>query len=246
MSQKQSQADAARAQRMKIFGAVIGIAVILVGVAVVLSQGGSGGSGNVEGASDTTALLKDIPQSALTLGKDDAPVTLREFADLKCPVCKKFNEEAFPTLVKDYIRTGKLRMEFAPQAFVGEDQAPGDSEAAARWAIAMGDQKLAWNFIDLFYINQQDEFTAYATDAYLTELTNAIPGADADAALAGQVSDEAKATLDESEQDFTAAGFTGTPSFELGATGSTLEPFTAESFDPEVFKKAIDELLAAQ
>ncbi|MBJ7348581.1 MAG: thioredoxin domain-containing protein [Thermoleophilaceae bacterium] len=246
MSQKQSQADAARAQRMKILGAVIGVAVILVAVAVVLSQSGSSGGGDVKGASEVNSRFKDIPQSALTLGKPDAPVTLREFADLKCPVCKKYNEQAFPVLVKDYVRTGKLRLEFATQAFVGEQQAPGDSEAAGRWAIAMGDQNLAWNFIDLFYLNQQDEFKTYATDAYLTDLTNAIPGADADAALAGQTSAKAKSVLDKSEQEFSDAGFTGTPSFKLGKTGSTLEPFTAESFDPEVFTKAIDALLAAQ
>lgn len=43
------------------------------------------------------------------LGKDDAPVTVIEYASLTCPHCAHFHENVFPYLKKDWIDTGKIR-----------------------------------------------------------------------------------------------------------------------------------------
>src|SRR5437868_1458681 len=44
-----------------------------------------------------------------SLGREDAPVTLVEFADYQCPFCKHFHNQTFAELKKAYIDTGKVR-----------------------------------------------------------------------------------------------------------------------------------------
>src|SRR5271169_3104626 len=44
-----------------------------------------------------------------SIGRDDAPVTMVEFADYQCPFCRKFHSETFAELRKNYIDTGKVR-----------------------------------------------------------------------------------------------------------------------------------------
>jgi len=47
-----------------------------------------------------------------SLGKDDAPVTIVEYASMTCPHCAHFHEATYPELKKRYIDTGKVRFIF--------------------------------------------------------------------------------------------------------------------------------------
>ena len=47
-----------------------------------------------------------------SLGKDDAPVTIVEYASMTCPHCAMFHETTYPELKKRYIDTGKVRFIF--------------------------------------------------------------------------------------------------------------------------------------
>jgi protein-disulfide isomerase len=42
-----------------------------------------------------------------SLGPDDAPITLVEFADPQCPYCAQWSQQTFPELVRDYVRPGQ-------------------------------------------------------------------------------------------------------------------------------------------
>lgn len=46
------------------------------------------------------------------VGDKDAPVTLIEFFDIKCPPCKQWNETVFPKLNEKYIKKHKLKIVF--------------------------------------------------------------------------------------------------------------------------------------
>lgn len=48
----------------------------------------------------------------MTLGKDDAPVTLVEYAMFTCPHCAAFNQEVMPRIKENYIDTGKVKLVF--------------------------------------------------------------------------------------------------------------------------------------
>jgi protein-disulfide isomerase len=57
-------------------------------------------------------LAQPGPLPELALGKDDAPVTIVEYADLSCPHCAAFHANVLPLLKERYIDTGKARLLF--------------------------------------------------------------------------------------------------------------------------------------
>jgi protein-disulfide isomerase len=247
-TERDAAAAAARRQRLRLLGGVAAVAVVIVAVIVAVSSGGgakhptaASTTGAVKGKAQVATLLRGIPQQGTTLGRSDAPVTLVEYADLKCPICQQYSLATQPTIIKRYVRTGKLRILFRPQTFVGSP--PGDSKRAAAFALAAAKQNRFWNFTELFYVNQQNENTGYATDGYLKRIGGAVPGLDVQSALAGRSAAGVARALTEASTAFDAAGFTGTPSFELGRSGSQLRPYNLTSYDPAKLGAAIDKLL---
>ncbi|MFY9263943.1 MAG: thioredoxin domain-containing protein [Solirubrobacterales bacterium] len=241
--ERELAAAAARGRRLKIISGVFGLAALAVIILVAVSLGGGGGDG-VTGAEAVQARFDGIPQSDFRLGKEDAPVTIVEFADLKCPFCRDFAVAVLPTLVDDYVRDGKLRIDFRNLAFVGEAVAPGDSADAATFAAATGFQSRFWNFIDLFYANQRDESSRYATDDWLRKLGELVPGLDVEKAFAEREDARVTAQLTAADELFQEHGFSGTPSFLIGKTGGKLEKLEPESVDDVApFTAAIDKLL---
>ncbi len=67
-------------------------------------------------AAEDDVPLKDLlvppPLGDRSLGKDDAPVTIVEYASMTCPHCAHFAETTYPELKKRYIDTGKVRYIF--------------------------------------------------------------------------------------------------------------------------------------
>ncbi|TFB13297.1 DsbA family protein [Filobacillus milosensis] len=55
------------------------------------------------------------------IGDPDAPVTVVEFGDFKCPACKAWGETIFPQLVNDYVEAGKAKFSFINVLFHGEE-----------------------------------------------------------------------------------------------------------------------------
>jgi protein-disulfide isomerase len=229
-------------------GGVLAVAAVLVVAAIAVSSSGGQATrpagASVADAGSVSRMLAGIPQRGNELGAAGAPVTLVEFADLKCPICRDYSLNVQPTLVQRYVRAGKLKIQFRAQHFVGEQINPGDSLAAARFAEAAARQNRLWNFAGLFYANQQDESTRYVSDAYLRKLGAAIPGLAVDRALADRSSSAVTAELQGASNEFTARGFTGTPSFLVGRTGGTLAPLDYGQLSPAAFTGPIDRLLA--
>ena len=248
-ARERAAARARRGQRLWLLGGVVAAAAAVVVVAIVVS-GGGGSSRTLKpgqppaGAAEVAARFRGIPEQGINLGSPRAPVTLVEYADLKCPICREYTLSVFPRLVDRYVRTGKLRIAVRLQTFVGEQFAPGDSERAARFALAAGQQGKLWPFAELFYINQQDETTSYVSDAFLRKLGGAVPGLDVNRALAQRDSAAVGSQLALADSLFTSNGFSGTPSFQLGRTGQTPRVLNPASFtDPAQFTRPIDALL---
>jgi protein-disulfide isomerase len=233
-------AAAARRRRLTRLGAVLAGAAVIVAVLVAVSASGSGtkassrtaASGSVSGAARAAALLSGIPQHGLTLGDPKAPVRVIEFADLQCPFCRDYSRNTMPSLVKDYVRPGKVKMEFRSLAFIG-----ADSVRAASMAQAAGQQDKLWNFIDLAYANQGKENSGWATDAVLRRLASAVPGLDADRAWAQRESAAVRAQLDAANTLATKSGVQSTPTFLVGR-GASLKAVDAAGL-PAAIKAAV-------
>ncbi|GGM61288.1 hypothetical protein GCM10012275_35360 [Longimycelium tulufanense] len=80
------------------------------------------------------------------LGKVDAPVVLVEYADYRCPFCAKFSTDTKPELIKRYVDSGVLRIEWRDMPIFG-----AESETAAVAARAAGKQGKFWEFHNLAY-----------------------------------------------------------------------------------------------
>ena len=57
-------------------------------------------------------LMAPNPLGEMSIGKEDAPVTVIEYASLTCPHCATFHETTYPELKKKYVDTGKVRFIF--------------------------------------------------------------------------------------------------------------------------------------
>jgi protein-disulfide isomerase len=146
------------------------LAVCAVAVLIIVSQSGGGGSGaGAGGAVQDVSLVQDqvrgIPQRGSVLGDPKAKVTVVEFGDLQCPVCKAFSFDTAPALIANQVRPSNVKYEFRQFTVINQDSIP-----AAKAALAAGEQGRYWNFVELFYRNQGEEGTHYVTDDYLTSI----------------------------------------------------------------------------
>jgi protein-disulfide isomerase len=191
------------------------------------------------GVSETSRLLDGIPQDGAVLGSPDAPVTLVEYADLQCPYCAAWALDALPTLVDDYVRTGRVRIVFRGLAFIGRE-----SDLALRTALAAGRQDRMWHVLEGLYRNQGAENAGWVTDELLRTIGEAAPGLDVERALEERFSTPVSAQMARAAAAAESAGVTGTPSFELGPTGGPLERLAVDSLDAATFAAALDTQLA--
>ena len=140
-----------------------GAAVLLVVVLVAAQQITSGDSGrpdtkNLAGVADVKAEFAGLTERAGTIGSPSAKVTITEFGDLRCPICKTFDNEVVPTLVENFVRTGKAKMEFKVWPILGPN-----SVDAAKAAYAAKQQNALWRYASLTYMNQGDENVSWFT-----------------------------------------------------------------------------------
>jgi protein-disulfide isomerase len=220
-------------------GAVL-LAVVLV-LASVISSGGSSKppAGNIPiTAADTTKLLRGIPQNGIALGKPNAPVTLYEFADIQCPFCAEFSGNAFPDVVREYVRAGNVRIEFHGVDFFGPD-----SNRGLKFALAAGQQGKLWNVIHLLYANQGEEGSGWVTDELLASIGRAVPGLDVQKAFAAIDSQAVSNQLQVLANSSAEFGIDRTPSFAAGPTGGKIEKFDISSLDANALRPTLDKLL---
>ena len=219
-------------------GAVV-IAAALIGGTVLATRGSSKSAAptvTIQGAAAVNRLLAGIPQQGAILGKPDAPVTLVEYADLQCPFCARVAVGDFPTIVRDYVRPGHVRVIFNGLSFVGTD-----SVTALETALSAGSQEHLWNVVQLLYANQGTENTGWVTEDLLRSVGKAVPGLDVASMLAGRSASEVAAARVAAQQSATTAGVTGTPTFAVGKTNGVLSVLPAS--DGQTVRSALDAAL---
>jgi protein-disulfide isomerase len=227
---------------MYIGAAAIAVVVVavLVGVSVFSGQKSSGSTASTTVAMgpQTAKLLAGIPQHGDTLGSPRAPVTLVEYADMQCPYCGEFARTTLPPLIRDYVRTGKVKIVFRGLEFVG-----ADSDKALRAVYAAGQQDKLWNYADLMFENQGTENTGWVTEDLIKATGEAVPGLDVEKMLSDRSSSLVSDGIAVAGQHGQEDGVQHTPWFELGKTGGATQTLDISSLDPAVFTKAFDRLL---
>jgi len=214
--------------RVLLAGAGGVAAIVVVVVLVIVFTGGKSGGGipkNIQtvgsletglpGASDVDALLKGIHQNGTTLGSAFAPVTMVEYIDLQCPICQEFETTVMPDIIPKYVRTGKVRVEMRPWAFIGPDSVRGQ---AAVFAAAK--QNLAFNYAQVLYDNQGTENTGWLTDSMVYQIATSVPRLNVPALLSERKSSTVKQESATVATEALADKVTGTPAIFVGKSNA--------------------------
>lgn len=208
--------------RWIVLGAIAVVAVLLAGGLIFISQrSGESDSpsaeqvatGDVAELETVTTRFDGIPQSGAVLGDPAAPVTITEYADLRCPACQAFATEQLPTVIDDLVRPGTAKYELVIWPILGPD-----SVVAMQAGIAAQQQDKLHEFADLWFYNQQDENSS--TSPEFTEGLAAALGLDLDQFRTARDDEALWAPILQDTQVVTAQrGFGGTPSFVITGPG---------------------------
>ena len=234
-------AKAARQRRLQMTGGVLVAAIIVIVVAIVVSSGGSTAHVTkphskqaVAAAGTVNSLLAGIPQHGNVLGSPSAKVTVTEYGDLVCPVCKDFALSTENQLITQYVKPGKVKLVYKPLETASATANNSMFVPSQVAALAAGQQKLGWNYIELFYHEQGDETTPYVTNNFLQGLASQISGlnlpnweaARNDSTLAGQVTS--------AEQQAASAGYNSTPTIVASGPKGQAQPIVG---NPQSFSQ---------
>ena len=63
---------------------------------------------------DWTRTVVRTPEGGIRMGNPNAAVKVVEYASISCPHCADFSSQATPTLRSNYIRTGRVSLEYRP------------------------------------------------------------------------------------------------------------------------------------
>lgn len=69
-------------------------------------------AGKAAPPADWTHVVAATPAGGFVLGNPRAKVKLVEYGSLSCPHCRAFDKEGVPTLLSDYVRSGRVSWEF--------------------------------------------------------------------------------------------------------------------------------------
>ncbi len=221
--------------------ALIGLLVLVV---VFFVLPGKSSNGNVVAGNNAPNLPSvgagekvDIKSGdAPVLGSKSAAVEIIEFSDYQCPFCRKFWSETLPSIQRDYIDSGKVKLVYKDFPLGFHEGAIPYAEAA-RCAREIGDDEAYFKMHDKIFEEQNildggavRSTIPYPGDETLKQWAKDI-GYDIGSCLdSGKYRSEIQKDLNEGS----SAGVQGTPGFFInGKPLSGAQPYT-------VFKQMID------
>ena len=218
MKQKQNS-------KMKIVVVLTLVVAILVAVVAVLS--------NKQETQPTDIKQIDVTGQP-SLGEQDAPVTIVEFGDFKCPACKAWGENIYPKLVDDYIETGKVKFSYVNVLFHGQESTLGSIAAESVYERT---PDTYWAFHQALFDAQpvENHDGLWITPEKILDIASGFPEID-QALLKEDMEQQATMESVKIDDDLVReVGVTMTPSIVIN--GKMME----DPFDYEAIKTAIEQ-----
>ena len=146
-----------------LIGASVAIVAVVVGLIVF----------NEQRTRSAPVSQPDVPAewiSRTSLGSPDAKVVVQAWEDFMCPSCQTWSQTVKPQLIEEYVKTGKVRLEF--HHFPLGQHEPGASMSALA-AECAADQGAFWPYHDKVFkmaaLDQQqavqfDDLVGYASE----------------------------------------------------------------------------------
>src|SRR3954468_21570982 len=151
---------------------VLAFCVGLLGFAIVsLSVGSGGGTDEIKitGAQEVQSLVGGIQQDGARLGSPDASVTVQVFNDLQCDPCSDWNHDVIVPLIGGPVRSGDLQLVFHNFPMTESGYFLG-----AYGAVAAAKQDYEWQFIELFFTNQDVAEKHSADQQFLNDIARGV------------------------------------------------------------------------
>ena len=185
-------------------------------------------------ATDTGRAVLERADAARIAGAPAAAVWLVEISDFQCPFCKRWHDDSWPEIRRDYIETGKVRFAYLNLPLPSHKHAA----EAAEVALCAGLQGRYWQMHDALFATQAQWSRLESASAVFDSLAGrAVPDA---RALRACVTDHRTRPLVQADYDRAVnAGVRSTPTFIAG--GRLIEGAAPAS----VFRAALDSALAA-
>ncbi|MGD1838890.1 MAG: DsbA family protein [Nitrososphaeraceae archaeon] len=182
-------------------------------------------------------ITKDTP----VLGNDDAPVTIFDFSDFQCPLCKRYALNTEPSIIENYVDTGKVKIAYKHFTIFGPD-----STTASKISQCAKEQGKFWEFSKLAYENQKGTNSGWAGKDNLITLASQIPDLDLESL---------KSCADSTKYDFMigndllqakAFNFSGTPSFIIVNSDGSKPEIIGGAYPYPLFQDALDKKLSGK
>lgn len=192
---------------------------------------GAPGAATADAAPDPRALRAD---TARIMGSPDAKVWMLEVSDFECPFCKTWHDDVFPTIVREYVETGKVRLAYVNYPLANHRNALPAAEAA----MCAGAQGEFWPYHDRIFAAQQALIAAQPVRPFLDSL-GAAQGLDM-AAFAACLEERVMVPVVTADAErMRSAGVNATPTFIIGQT------LIAGAQPIETFRRVLDAAVAA-
>jgi protein-disulfide isomerase len=151
---------------------VLAVCVGLLGFAIVSLSVGSGGEDDeikITGAEEVQSLVGGIPQDGARLGSSDASVSVQVFNDLSCDPCSEWNQQVIVPLIQGPVRSGDVQL-----VYHNFPMSESGFFLGAYGAVAAAKQDYEWQFIQLFFFNQDEAERRGADQEFLDNVARGV------------------------------------------------------------------------
>lgn len=221
--------------RLILVAAAVGAAALLAVVLILVAGKSSSSTSTTTATTPVTAakLFAGIAQHGDTLGKASAPATLIVYEDPQCPFCREWNVQTLPTVLDQFVRTGRLKLVYRGVVIIGPDSVRG-----LRAIVAAAKQNKLWNLVDALYARQGAENSGWITNSVILAAASDA-GANGPAVVAGMGAPSVATTLTAWQAQAKADQLQGTPTFVIERPPAVAHQLPVQGLDPATFVAAL-------
>ena len=206
--------------------ATLAIVVLVIAGVIIYNTNSQSSQGMVSGKQPP---IEDQP----TLGDSDAPVTIVEFGDFKCPGCKAWGSDVFPKLVNDYVDTGEVKFSYVNVLFHGEESELGSLAAES---VYKQNPDAYWEFHKALFEAQpsDDHDRSWITTENILEIASGVSGIDTNDLKSSIENNSEMDAVNRDSELASEIGVQFTPTIMINET------IIEDPFDYESIKEVID------
>jgi protein-disulfide isomerase len=209
----------------------LALCVGLLGFAIVSLSVGSGGEKDeirITGAEEVQSLVGGIPQDGARLGSSDAPVTVQVFNDIQCDPCSDWNRDVVVPLIQGPVRSGDIQL-----IYHNFPMTESGFFLGAYATVAAAKQDYEWQFIQLFFANQDEAKKQGADQDFLNAVARGVGvvNFNVEQWQRDMKDDDIQATLDADEKITAERRLPAEPAVVVGGVNGTKQLIESPSLE---------------